>query len=315
MEEDMHPQPSKGGFAQKRLTLSAIVAVFVGGLLLGGSRWLMNMNPSQPHPASTPVVSPLTSENVYLVRSTHVVKLDGRTGRIIWQQSLPALPFNAPRTCVQIVGGVMYIILDSDAYAFQTSDGKPLWQSSTPHTGPRTQGGVGNQGCQMQEGRIYIHHDDGTYAILDAQDGTQIWRRIVVKDSFEVQHGAIYSETHVGESILRFTARDATTGTERWQTDLQPVNTSFLTRVVDGMVYHAAGDALYALSETTGRLIWQQHTQKQGASFADSSLANGVLYVSTSAPLLWGGGKQDPQMDVAVPWYRISAFDAKKGTL
>ena len=28
-----------------------------------------------------------------------------------------------------------------------------------------------------------------------------------------------------------------------------------------------------------------------------------------------GGGKQDPPMDVAAPWYRISAFDAKKGTL
>ncbi|HLZ59308.1 MAG TPA: PQQ-binding-like beta-propeller repeat protein [Ktedonosporobacter sp.] len=308
----MHQQPTNTGSAKKRLYLSALAAALVGSLLLGGYLWLMNTKPSQPHPTSTPVVAPSPPENVYMARNNHVVKLDGRTGAIIWQQTLKPPGVNSPATCLQIVDGMVYAILDYDSYAFRTSDGKQLWHISLPSTHSK------NLSCQVVGDRIYVLHRDGTYSALDAKNGAEIWRSaVVLTDSmiFQVLHGAIYSEQNVG-STPRLSALDTLTGKERWHADLQEGNSMSPTLVADGIVYHTTSNIIYALDEATGQILWQQHTDEQGISFDLASIANGVLYADTSTyDLLMGCRGEPPPLVCQDNTYHVYAFDARKGTL
>src|SRR5579859_4925492 len=310
----MHQQPTNTGSAKKRLYLSALAAALVGSLLLGGYLWLMNTKPSQPHPTSTPVVAPSPPENVYMARNNHVVKLDGRTGAIIWQQTLKPPGVNSPATCLQIVDGMVYAILDYDSYAFRTSDGKQLWHISLPSTHSK------NLSCQVVGDRIYVLHRDGTYSALDAKNGAEIWRSaVVLTDSmiFQVLHGAIYSEQNVG-STPRLSALDTLTGKERWHVDLQEGNTMSPTLVADGIVYHTTSNIIYALDETTGHILWQQHTDNPAISFAIAGVAHGILYADTSTIDSLIGGEcehQPPALVCLASTYHVYAFDASKGTL
>ncbi|HEY7417002.1 MAG TPA: PQQ-binding-like beta-propeller repeat protein, partial [Ktedonobacteraceae bacterium] len=279
----MHQQSSSASFIKNRRTCVALAVVFIVGLLLGaGYFWMMSMKSSQPDQASTPTAFVSGPENVYMARDSHVVKLDGRTGAVLWQHNLASSEVNfpqSPQTCIQIVQGVMYAILDYDSYAFQTGDGKELWHMSMPHTQPS------NLSCQLADGRIYVLHTDGAFSALDTKDGRQLWRSAAIETQsllFQVQHGAIYSERNVGLAP-RLTALDGATGKERWHADLQEGNTGFPTQVADGLVYHGTSNSLYALSETTGRIIWQQHTDNVATFFTHPYLVNGVLYVETSA--------------------------------
>src|SRR5260370_37039141 len=108
----MYQRPTNAGRAKNRRAFSALVlaAVLVGGHLLGGYFWLTPAKSSQPNPASPPVASNSGPKNVYMARNNHVVKLDGRTGAILWQHTLTPPGVNSPQTCLQIVDGVLYAI-------------------------------------------------------------------------------------------------------------------------------------------------------------------------------------------------------------
>lgn len=306
----MHQQPTSANFGRNRRYLFILAIVLAGGLLLGGYFWIMNTKSSQPHPTSTPVASTSGPANVYIARNNHVVKLDGHTGAILWQQTLTPPSVNSPQTCLQIADGAIYAILDYDSYAFRTSDGKELWHTSIP----RTQSS--NLSCQIADGRIYALHRDGTFSALDTKNGTRLWHSaVVLTDSsiFQVQHGAIYSEQNVG-AFPRLTVLDCATGKERWHVDLEEGNDLFPTLVANGLVYHATGSSLYALDEITGRIIWQQHTGQQGVFFADPYIANSILYVGTSVDIAQADGGT-PQSNTGDDLYHLYAFNAKKGTL
>jgi outer membrane protein assembly factor BamB len=269
----MHRQPTSASFGRNQRYLYILAIMLAGGLLLGAYFWMMDTKPSRPHPVSTQVTPTSVPADVYMARNNHVAKLDGRNGAILWQHTLTPPGVNSPQTCMQIVDGVLYAILDYDSYAFRTSDGKELWHTSMS----RTQSS--NLSCQIANGRIYVLHRDGTFSARDTKNGTQLWHSaVVLTDSmiFQVQHGAIYSEQNVGV-FPRLTALDCATGKERWHVNLEEGNDMFPTRVADGLVYHATGSSLYALNETTGRIIWQQHTGQQGVFFADPYIANSVL--------------------------------------
>lgn len=306
----MHQQPTNADLAKNRRYLSPLAAMLVGGLLLGGYFWLIPTKSSPPHLASTPVASTLGPENVYMARTNHVVKLDGRTGAILWQHTLTPPGVNSPQTCLQIVDGVMYAILDYDSYAFRTSDGKELWHISIPSTQSK------NLSCHVEGSRIYILHRDGTFTALNTKDGVQLWRStVVLTDSmvFEVQRDTLYSVQMSG-TLPRLSALDTKTGKERWHVDQQ----EGLPLVANGIAYTTSSNMLSALDEATGHLLWQQHTDNQAISFALSTLADGVLYAQTSTSDLQVGGEcqtQPPALVCQADTYHVYAFDAKKGTL
>jgi outer membrane protein assembly factor BamB len=315
MEDYMQQQPTATNTAKERFSLYILVAMLIIGLLSGGYFWLMHTSNSQSHLTSMPPPLPSTlgPQNVYMARNNHVVKLDGRTGAIIWQQTLTPPGVNSPQTCMQIVNGVMYAVLDYDSYAFRTSDGKQLWHVSIPSTHSK------NLSCSVADNRVYVLHRDGTYSALATRDGSELWRSaVVLTDSmiFQVQHGAIYSEPNVGMSP-RLTATDATTGKERWHVDLQAGNIMSPTLVANGIVYHTTGNTLYALDEATGRIIWQQHTDNPAIYFSNLSIADSVLYTGTgtvdSAMLV--ECKQQPLSNCPASSYHVYAFDASRGSL
>jgi outer membrane protein assembly factor BamB len=304
LEKFMDQQPTNAGSNRNRRYLYLLAIVLAGGLLLGGYFWMTKL-----HPISKPITFTSEPANIYIARNNHLVKLDGHTGAILWQHILTPPGVNSPQTCTRIIDGVLYAILDYDSYAFRTSDGTQLWHISTP----RTQSS--NLACQIADGKIYVLHRDGTYSALDTKTGALLWHSaVVLTDSmiFQVQHGAIYSEQNVGTSP-RLIALDCTTGKERWHVDLEEGNDGFPTRVAGGIVYHATGSSLYALDETTGHIIWQQHTDQPGVFFTDPYIAHGVLYVETSAHIATAY-HSTPRSNTEDSPYRIYAFAAQKGT-
>ena len=234
----------------------------------------------------------------------------------------------APTASAPVVGqGIVYVAAGGMIFAFQASDGAPLWSHLSCSGVNTVQAALGAQALLVGDG-------GGDLAAYDPITGNQIWCRD--------ESGSIISAPAVEGTTVYITngasviAVDQLTGNEQWRftpSDLSPVtNTPAVSRQV---VYVTGGNSVLALSKRTGRQLWCTDLEAfPYQNISAPSVAGNTVYVggvslyalrASNGSLLWtqrtagvnltmptiAGGKvfvnsQDPA-------FGLWAFDATSG--
>jgi outer membrane protein assembly factor BamB len=135
---------------------------------------------------------------------------------------------------------------------------------------------------------VYVGSFDGTVYALHATTGALHWRSTLgghIYNAPTLVQGVLYIGAAVDTGRLyahTLSALDAATGKLRWSYTL-PGYFLFTTPAVDRGVIYVGSDAgrVMALDAATGKLIWT--FAAGGTVYAAPSIANGLVYVSTSA--------------------------------
>jgi outer membrane protein assembly factor BamB len=146
----------------------------------------------------------------------------------------------------------------------------------------------------VADGRVFVLGGEGTLTALDTQSGATLWGPTPFSDmqSSAYDGGVLYVLGHGGS----LTAVDAATGTTRWTIQLGSATTIFFDApplAADGKVFVNADYTLFAVSGTTGAILWKVPTGS--GNEGTTAYADGVLYLANSCA-------------------RTSAFDANTGT-
>ncbi|GHO99306.1 hypothetical protein KSF_093540 [Reticulibacter mediterranei] len=290
--------------------LSLMAAVLILGLILGSWAVVTHLakQQEQKQPVATNGGLDGTQQNLYIGRNHMVYKLDGRTGKMIWQAPLdPKAQELTGGMHVHVFGGVVYVIMSRDIYALNARTGQERW-----HT--RRNDGYSYAYDAVSDGRIYLYgfgaNEPGTFSAVSTQNGAELWHNKTFHTGrgqwFFVVHGTLY----VLSDQENFYAFDAATGVEHWHFT-SPHRPSFSQEPVveHGIVYFSMGigNRLVALNEQTGRLVWQQQIPADYV-FSSFQLVNGIVYASSSQQV----EKDQKQYEQS---QKISAFDAKTGAI
>lgn len=161
---------------------------------------------------------------------------------------------------------------------------------------------------------VYVQDSSSSVYALDARTGALRWKRTTTApndgpNGLTVVNGRLYTATDTTAFAL-----DAATGKELWAHRLAKRYEQFvgIAPVVDrGRVYYSTQGfppggrgAIYALSASTGRLVWRFQTIEKpwshpqagggGAWYPVSVDADGNVYVGIANPSPWGGSKMFP---------------------
>src|SRR5579859_2399289 len=260
-----------------RLTrfLSSLAAVLVVGALLGS--WLVVTHMAKPPRG----LSGAGQSSLYNVHSGIAYRLDGNTGKIIWQHPVPTKKQSDPNhggsASLQVINAVVYVVLDFDIYALDARNGKQIWHV-TNH------GKTEYSDFVVDHGRLYLFSLDNTFSALDATSGTQLWHNTTFTtqnvSGLRVLNGNLYTQTSgptLGDQKLW--VLDGATGNVRWS---YPLSDGYLLDsplVANGVVYFSSGNILSAVNEQNGNKIWEKRASAIGG-FGTLYIANDILYAN-----------------------------------
>jgi outer membrane protein assembly factor BamB len=168
--------------------------------------------------------------------------LDAKTGGLLWKYETGSSAIWGSPT---VSDGVVFFGNDSGTfYALDASSGSFLWSYLT--------GQIVYSSAAVANGLVYLPSWDGNMYALNATTGTVIWSYPTAPDDAlpTVANGVVYIGTasYIGE----FYALDAVTGSLLWSYKT-PANISAGSAVVNGMVYLAGGDKVYAFGLATAK--------------------------------------------------------------
>ncbi len=277
--------------------LSGLAAVVLVGALLGS--WLVVTHIASTH---TTVV-PVQASDLYVVHSGIAYRLDGKSGKAIWQRALPVSKQSPPGTGnsanLQVVNHIVYAVLDFDIYALDAASGKPIWHVVN-HTGKAYFRFV------VVNGRLYLFSLDNTYSALNAATGSLLWHNTTFKTGnggLSVINGNLYMGNNGGNQI---DALDAATGRFRWSLLMQG-SLSGPPLVENGVVYFLSANILYAAHEQNGQRIWVQTLPGAGAlaGVYRTGGSDSILYINSFSFI----------MESSTDIKNIYALDARTGKL
>jgi outer membrane protein assembly factor BamB len=213
---------------------------------------------AQPAIVNGIVYSGSTDHDVYAFRET--------TGALVWSATTGGGIYATPA----VANNVVYEAADK-LYAYNAATGAPLWNAvpGGPMGTPVVAGGV-----------VYIGSWDHSFYAMDAAAGAVLWSfptTNYVNASAAVANGTVYIGTHDGTGTVY--ALDATTGAVRWTR--QVAGGGYIQSPLsfaNGLVYTGSGTGLWALSATSGAIVWS--ATAGGQVDAVPAFANGVLYYS-----------------------------------
>src|SRR5207244_215354 len=176
-----------------------------------------------------------------------------------------------PGASAPVVGqGIVYVAADGMIFAFQASDGTPLWSHLSCS-------GVGTVEAALGAQVLLVGDGGGDLAAYDPATGDQIWCRD--------ESGSITSAPAVDGNTVYITngtsvvAVDQLTGSQRWRftpSDFSPVTNT--PAVLGERVYVTGGSSVFALARTTGQQLWRTDLEPQ-ANISAPSVAEGAVYV------------------------------------
>jgi outer membrane protein assembly factor BamB len=256
--------------------LSSLAAVLMVGILLGS--WLIVTRMAiTSHRAS----GTTQSASLYTIHSSIAYRLDGITGKVIWQHPVPTRQQSDPNhggsASLQVSNAVVYALLDFDIYALDARNGQQIWHITNASRKEYLSFAVDLQ-------RLYLLSADGTFSARDAMNGAPLWHNITF-----IQHNSL--EFHVLDSNLytqssgptpgdqKLVALNGATGNVRWNTPLPGGSLSDLPLVANGVVYFSSGNILFAVNEQNGSRIWEQSMSARGGSDL-LFIAQGILYIN-----------------------------------
>src|SRR5579883_1131057 len=228
-----------------RLTrfLSGLAAVLVVGTLLGS--WLVVTQIAKlPRGLSNAGQSSL-----YNIHSGVAYRLDGNTGKIIWQHPVPTKKQSDPNhggiASLQVINAVVYVVLDFDIYALDARNGHQIWHVTN-------EGKTEYFSFVVDHGRLYLFSLDNTFSALDATSGALLWHNTTFTtqnvSGLRVLNGNLYTQTSgPTRGDQKLWVLDGATGHVRWSYPLSDGSLSGAPLVTNGVVYFSSGNILSAV--------------------------------------------------------------------
>ncbi len=188
-----------------------------------------------------------------------------------WRAALDGAGASVAQSAPVVAGEVIIVVQPNGiVVAFERTSGRDLWRWQ-PGGSLRLTGAPA-----LDEGRVFVGAQDGTFVALDAATGGELWRVALgaATGAPAVVAGTVYlgmgSDPAVSGGLVYLAggctcdavvALDAQTGAERWRFE--------------------NGEALlYAFDAVTGAVRWQY--DPNGASLAPPSVADGTVFTVTS---------------------------------
>ena len=208
----------------------------------------------------------------------HVVKLDAKTGRVLWKHSLPGRAESSPL----VIGRTLYFgCEDGELFALSTRNGHVRWAT--------TLGGAVKSAPAFSHGILYVGDYGGYMNAVDAKTGEIRWQTASLGQGFGTS-GEFYStpavafgRVYAGNNDHRVYSFDAATGQIAWSFSTGgyvysgPVVAR--TRHTGPTVYIGSFDGnIYALNARSGEPRW---TRSAGGSVIGSLSAVGnIVYAA-----------------------------------
>lgn len=192
----------------------------------------------------------------------------GEPRRILWKHTLPTKVASSPT----LEGGTVFVAAyDRRIYAFESSTGRPRWQTSAFSEDPEVRFLLGVRNLVTRRswteggyyatpaaayGRVYAGVIDGVFSAFDARRGTHRWSRRL--------KGSIYGSAalwrhlvYVGTTSGRFYALDARDGRVRWRFDLAGKILGSPTVTNGGVYVSSTARETVVLDALTGAFRWR----------------------------------------------------------
>ncbi len=208
----------------------------------------------------------------------HIVKLDAKTGRLLWKHSLPGRAESSPL----VIGRTVYFgCEDGELFALSTRNGHVRWAT--------TLGGAVKSAPAYQDGVLYVGDYGGYMNAVDARTGRIRWQTGSLGQGFGTS-GEFYStpavafgRVYAGNNDHRVYSFDKATGETAWSYSTGgyvysgPVVAR--TRHTGPTVYIGSFDGnIYALNARTGEPRW---VRSAGGSVIGSLSAVGdIVYAA-----------------------------------
>jgi outer membrane protein assembly factor BamB len=221
-----------------------------------------------------------------------LLALDAKSGAELWRVSIaPDGGLGNP----SVAGGIVYVGSDVGLTAVRAMTGDIVWRADL--------GGDPTATAVVANGIVYVgpsaDADHGQLWAIDAATGRVVWKIPERLYSPTVSAGLAISGSNIGF----VTARDATTGAERWRFRARGI---FRPPAVAGdIVYAPAEDErrVYALDLMTGAVLWQQSLD--GPNQCCIAVAKGMVFVGTTTGSVYAIGGDGttvvPQVASPVP--------------
>jgi outer membrane protein assembly factor BamB len=256
--------------------LSSLAAVLVVGVLLGS--WLLVTHMAT---SSRPASGTVQKKSLYTIHSSIAYRLDGITGKVIWQHSVPTKKQSDPNyggiASLQVINAVVYAVLDFDIYALDARSGKQLWHIT--NTSQKAY-----LSFDVDQERVYLFSADDTFSALDATNGALLWHNTTFLQQnsleFHVLHGNLYTEiSGPASGDQKLVALDSATGNVRWKYPLADGSLSGFPFVAHGVAYFSSGNILSAVNEQSGKTIWETSVSAV-RGFEILFVENDILYTN-----------------------------------
>lgn len=187
--------------------------------------------------------------------SQKLLALRLKDGKQVWQQALGQFEG------IAVANGVVYCATNKALLALNASTGALLWQQAIP--------AIVSQGMQVVNGVIYLWGFKGIRAML-ASTGEPLWQQTTLQNmnTLVVQGNTVYVVTNGGIYALQ-----EATGNARWSMP-DTGNNDALVGAANGITYLHVYDALEAVNDANGAVLWRQALGSFVDTGADSPAAN-----------------------------------------
>lgn len=239
----------------------------------GKRKWLVNLPDGS---ASTIAAGP--DGTIYATSrfDDAVYAFNGSTGAPIWGPASTGGSLESPPA---VADGIVYVgCYDGKLYAFKAATGAPAWAA------PASLGGqVGASSPAVADGNVYIGAFDGKIYAFDAKTGAARWTVTTGAPTWNSSPAAANGFVFATSEDGKLYAINSRTGGVAWTYPLgaaTPFSAAVANNTVYVVGYVGSNSILYAI-RMNGTLRWSA-TIDSGLTFASPSVANGVVYVSTS---------------------------------
>jgi outer membrane protein assembly factor BamB len=180
----------------------------------------------------------------------------------------------APIASAPIVGqGIAFVAAGGTIYAFQASDGTPLWSNLACGGDNGAEPALGSQA-------LFVGDAGGDLAAYDPATGNQLWCRDLGGKITSAP--AVDTDTIYVANGFQAVAVDQLSGTPRWTftpADLSPLTNT--PAIYNGAVYVTGGNSVFALAGTTGQQLWRTDLGPQ-ANISAPAVAGNTVFVGGS---------------------------------
>jgi outer membrane protein assembly factor BamB len=256
-------------------------------------RWQFRVNVEEPRNVVNYGVQspPVLHDGTLFVcdNENELYAVDATTGEITWTAGLPGWFIYGPT----YADGVLYLTADRHLQAISVQSRSERWRRTPPSPNGRTE--KDDQAWMpaapaVYDGRIYVGTANGIFCTFEADSGELVWfqsipeRRPPQDDGtsgfnesnvFSGQPAVTEDVVCVSNKNGRLYAFDTESGDRRWvfrakdRLDTAPV-------IYGNLVHVTGASGIYAVSLSTGELVWSYKTRDSFTSAAPA-IANDVL--------------------------------------